>query len=310
MKVIFVCEYDWANMGYTLSKCLNSVDVYCKSFAIRQYHFNYPEQSLSFKENVNKELEEADIVIFIQSKFFKLDVDLSKKIIAVMHTGTTYRQHAEDVNKVFNKVVDVSFCSSDLLRLGAKNEICYQPAIDINSFVPVYSDFENRDNVIIGHYPTHKKGTKKILEAIDRLKHRRPDLNFEFKYDEKNVPFEEHIKRVSECDIYIEDMRPKQGSIPLTAFGITALECACLGKIVCTRFPDLPLYEKLFGKCEIQVTNKPIDLEIKLEQLLSMPKNDLIALQKKTRKWVEERHSFEVIGNWFKKQFERIEEMK
>jgi hypothetical protein len=105
-------------------------------------------------------------------------------------------------------------------------------------------------------------------------------------------------------------MRAKQGSIPLTAFGITALECACLGKIVCTRFPDLPLYERLFGKCEIQVTNKPIDLEIKLEQLLSMPKNDLITLQKKTRKWVEERHSFEVIGNWFKKQFERIEAMK
>lgn len=303
MKVIFLCKDDWANMGYTYSKSLNKIGIYSKSFCQIKHIFGYPEHSKLYSNLLKNEVEEADVVIFIHSKFVETGVDLSKKIVGVMHTGTTYRQFHKEVNKVFDPIVDITFCGSDVLGFNPKNEVCLQPAIDTDFFQPIYSNFLDREKMIIAHYPTSPKGYEIIQKVIDSLN----QGEIEFRYNPKTVPFDDHIKRVSECDIYIEDMHDKQNGIPLTAFGITTLECACLGKIVCTRFPDLPIYEKFFGKCGVQVTNNKTELREKLNWLLSIPKDEIIELQKLTRKWVEERHSFEVIGNWLKEQLEKVE---
>jgi glycosyltransferase involved in cell wall biosynthesis len=301
MRVLFLCKYDWANMAYTFSKSLNKVGVYSRAYAAATHKFTYPERATSLGKLTKEHCNSVDIIIFVHSKYIETGIDLSKKIVGMMHGGSHYRQNHEVMNKKFNPIVDVTFCSSDLLGFGAKNEICYQPPVDTDLLQPVYSNFEKRNHVIIGHYPTSTKGYDIIQKVINDL-----NKNIEFRYSPKTVSHLDHIKRVSECDIYIEDMSSIQGTVPLTTFGITTLECASLGKIVCTRFPDLPLYEKLFGKCGIQITNDEKELKEKLTWVLSLTNNDFVELQKSTRKWVEERHSLEVIGNWLKKELEKI----
>ena len=75
----------------------------------------------------------------------------------------------------------------------------------------------------MGHFPSKPavKGSDKIVEAMKNVKG-----NFEFRYSDKRVSWEEQIKRMSECDIYVERFTKDSG------FGITALEAAALGKIV------------------------------------------------------------------------------
>jgi glycosyltransferase involved in cell wall biosynthesis len=304
MKVVFLSMRDWANMGYTYSKSLNSIGIESKSFCMKNHRFEYPEHSIVYNQTHRDYIVNSDVIVFIHSKFIDLQINLSKKIIAVMHAGSTYRQNHKAVNKIFNPIVDITFCGSDVLGFKPKNEVCSQPAIDTEYFKPVYSDFSKSRNMIIGHYPTSPKGYEIISKVINELKD--DGENIELRYDSETVSFLNHIKRISECDIYIEDMHDMQGDVPLTAFGITTLECACLGKVVCTRFPDLPIYEKLFGSCGVQVTNNEKELKEKLQYLISLPKEDFIQLQKNTRKWVEERHSLQVIGKWLKTEFEKI----
>jgi hypothetical protein len=304
MKVVFLCKNDWANVACTFSKSLNKIGVDSKSFSAGHHKFVYPESSFIYSKSSKIDVEEADVVVFVHSYLTQTGVDLSKKIVAVMHAGSAYRQGHKKINQIFDPIVDITFCGSDVLGFNPKNEVCMQAAVDTEYFQPMYSDFTNRKNVIIGHYPTSAKGYEIIERVINRLKKFRK--NIEFRYDNYTVLFNDHIKRISECDIYIEDMSDNQHGIPLTTFGITTLECGALGKVVCTRFPDLPIYEKLFGKCGIQVANNEQELEEKLKWLTSMNDEDFLELQKSTRKWIEERHSLEVIGNWLKDHFEKI----
>ena len=305
MKVTFLSQNDWANWGYMFAKSLNSVWVDAKSFCKKTHKFGYTECSFPYTKAISDDIVNADVIIFIHSVYIETGIDLSKKIVAAIHAGSTYRNNPIQINKIFDPIVDITFCSSDLLGRGPKNEVCIQGAIDTDYLQPVYSDLSNKKNIVIGHYPSGPKRYEIITRVVDKVK--RIKKNIDFRCDLNNVSYEEQIKRVSECDIYIEEMTSVPGDTSYSTFGTTALECAALGKIVCTRFPDLPLYERLFGKCEgIQVTNTEQELEDKLLWLLSLSDNEFIELQKKARQWVVDRHSPQVIGAWLKEKLEGI----
>jgi hypothetical protein len=309
MKVVFLSHSDWANWGYMFSKSLNKVGVESIAYCSNPHRYNYHEMAIKYGKTSKTNIINADVIVFMHSEFVNTGIDLSNKIIAVVHAGSKYRNHSERINSIFNPIVDVSFCSSDLLGRGPKNEVCIQGAIDTDYLQPVYSNLENKTNIVIGHYPSGPKKHEIITKVVNKVKRIRK--NIDFRCDLNNVSHEEQIKRVSECDIYIEEMTSVPGDTSYSTFGTTALECAALGKIVCTRFPDLLLYEKLFGKCEgIQVTNTEKELEDKLLWILSLSNIDFIELQKKARQWVVDRHSPEVIGLWLKNQLEIIQKEK
>ena len=96
-------------------------------------------------------------------------------------------------------------------------------------------------------------------------------------------------------------MHQFQNGIPLTIFGITVMEAAALGKIVINRFPMKNSYEKVFGKCAIFNTESSDELKNVIEYLLSLSNEKIIDLQKDSRRWVENCHSYKVIGNHFLK---------
>lgn len=301
MKVIIISRNDWANMSYEYVKCMRSVGLDAHGFKMLKHHYNYDNEVPIFNklEEIKNHLEEADVILFNHTEYIDPQVKLSNKLIGVIHTGSRYRQNHQKMNQLFNQIVDISFCGGDVLNMGAKNEVWIQPVIDLEKINPVYRTDFQRDT-LIAHYPSSLKGYEHIQNAIDNVKNKK----FKFIYDKKNLPWLENIKRMSKSDIYIEALLSNQNGIPLYIYGITAIEAAALGKIVCTRFPLIKEYEKIFGKCSIIHVEDQKDLTRELERLLSLSSSEFLKLQKESREWAEKYNSYSYIGSMFKRIFE------
>lgn len=302
MNVVFLCRADDANECYIFSKCLKLVGVNAIAFS-RGRHPYYSEQAIRFKiiSEVIPSVRKADVLIFGFSQYIETGVNLSKKVVGVLHGGSRYRQNHEQINKLFNSFVDVTFSGSDMCGLGAKKEICIFSAVDSTLLQPVYNDFTNRKR-IVAHYPSRNKGSDIIKKVIEKLQ---KDIDFEFAYSTEVVPFSKQVERMSECDIYIENMETHQKGVLLTTFGRTTLEAASLGKVVCTRFLDLEIYKKSFPECAIQTSNDSFELESKLRFLLTCSDETLRQLQKESRDWIEKYHSLQAMGMWWKQTLEK-----
>jgi hypothetical protein len=303
MKVVFICIHDWANECYTISKALNQVGVESRTFIKIINPNDYPEHGTGFHKigMFKKYIEDADVIVYGFSDYFELGFDIPKNtVVGVLHGGSKYRQFADEMNKIFNPIVDITLSGSDMCGLGAKNEVCVFSAVDDEYIQPKYKDFETSRKRVVGHYPSGNKGYDIILPVIEKL---RNEIDFIFNYSHSRVKFTNQIYRISECDIYIENIREEQRGIKLTTFGRTALEAAALGKVICTRFLDIDLYKSMFGECPVQVCNTAKELEIKLRYLLTCSPVEFINLQKETRKWIEKYHGLEPMGLKWKEIF-------
>jgi hypothetical protein len=227
----------------------------------------------------------------------------------VFHGGTDYRQNFRKVNRKFNRIVEKSIIqTADMLGLGAKNEVWVLPAVDSEKLKPVYERISSKK--VIGHFPSSEanKNTDLIIEVIWRLK-ADPliDSKFVFIPPTGGTGWSENIKRMSECDIYIEACAPKQRKRKYGEWGITALEAAALGKTVVTHFLSLDKYEQEYGDCALNVANSAQDLEGVLRKLIEMDNNELLRNKKKTRKWLETNHSYQAVGRrLIEKVYERF----
>jgi glycosyltransferase involved in cell wall biosynthesis len=227
---------------------------------------------------------------------------LSKdKCVAVSHFGSLYREGLERMTIEFNKLVDVTFVTVDTLDVGAKNPIWLGQPINLDYIKPVYK--RGSDKVIISHFPTKWfiKGSVVVRTAIY---HYVKNQNFEFRYRSKLISWEENIEEVSKCDIYIDDL---QGDW----LNVSAIEAAALGKIVITKFTHADKYKENFGiPCQVQTANGPKELGEKIDELLSMSASERLALKRKSRKWVEQVHSYKAFGNRLVKIYREILDAK
>jgi hypothetical protein len=305
LKVIFICIHDWANECYTISKALNKVGVESKCF-VKKININkYPERGIRFEKiaKFRHIIKDSNVIVYGFSEYFELGFEVPKNtVIGVLHGGSKYRQHYTKLNEIFNPIVDITLSGSDMCNLGAKNEVCVFSAIDDEYIKPRYKDFQAVRRRVVGHFPSGNKGSSIILPVIVKL---REEFDFIYSYSDSKVPFANQIYRMSKCDIYIENLRDNQDGRILTTFGRTCLEAAALGKIVCTRFPDIELYKSMFGDCPIQITNTEKELEEKLRRLLTCPNKEFVRLQKETRKWVEDKHGLKAMGLRWKEIFEK-----
>ena len=136
------------------------------------------------------------------------------------------------------------------------------------------------------HYPRGgNKGTPLIVSVFE-------ELGIPIEYSMQQVSHFENMKRMSECDVYVCEVRDWS---PFT-WGITALEAAALGKIVITNFDALERYEKEYGKCELVVANSKDELREKVKEIYEWQPNQILEKKKATRKWAETYHSFEAVG--------------
>lgn len=308
MKVLLVATSDWANAGNTYAAALRSVGVAATMVVSSKHRFRYPDQPIMWKHNieqVKKLTREADIIQIMHS--FKPDwLNIKNKKVVVFHGGGKYRTNSKAINKIFNPIVEMSIIQTpDLLGRGAKNERWVMAPVNTNLLLPVYG-INSTNNVVIGHYPSSRvtKGSDNILKVITKLKNKHKNIDYRYSYDP--VIWKAYIKKMSECDIYIERMMiPKKYNVKAVC-SITAIEAAALGKLVITNFSYVDLYEKEYGKFGLYVANSEEEMEQMLDMFLSMPKERLLKYRTKCRKWAEKFHSYEAIGNRLKKCYEEI----
>ena len=267
MKIVILSVNDWANLGFTFSQCLRAIGLDTKAFST-YVHPNYKKTAIQADtKEMRKEALRADVIMFMHSKHINLGINFGDKKVFVFHGGSKYRHNSDKINKVFNPIVDKTIIqTSDLLGRGAKNERWLLPPVDTENIVPDYERLSS-DKIIVGHFPSSslEKGTNIINEVmLNHLIYYKE--NFIYFYDHKKVSHEENLKRISLCDVYIEQIRWGE-------WGVTALEAAALGKIVITNFKSINRYRQQYGNCQLMIADDAIELKNLMKDLLTWNRN-------------------------------------
>ena len=302
MNVLFISSTDWCNLGYHFSQSLNSVGV--TSHSAYQNDNTIGPKGIHFKkyDKIGELIEEADAIIINHTKSpISMDkikekiLDKGKKFL-VLHGGSAYRQNVEKYNNMYNGIVDATLNFHDISGRGAKNEKLVVAPIDTDLLQPVY---HHRDKLTVANYPTQyatrplAKGRDIIVKAMEEMN---VDDRFIFK-GETNI---------IDCDIYIENVNTKQKGVPLTMFGVVAAEAASLGKIVIGHFCHYEEFERDFGICRIQSVYDGESLKEKINWLLSLSKEEILKLQKESREWAVQCHSYKAVGTRLKNIIEEL----
>lgn len=305
IDVLILCYDDNSNTMYRFWQCARFLGLNAVMFKGKKHAFGYPVQaplhpSLSNKPiysapttimapGLESLLQAAHLVHLGASTFPMAAVDWSKMNVVVQHGGTVYRQYPDACNSVFNSIAGKSIIQTpDLLGLGAKNEHWIYFPVDTGLLQP---DFRDRGTIpIVGHFPSNPdvKGTAVISEAVRSAGD--AGAVFEYRQDTKQVPWPQHLKRMSECDIIIEGCSPKQGSKAYGEWGNQALEASALGCAVITHNHHNALYEKEYSaKFAPVIANDRYQIIRALCDL-----RDVERLRQKKyecRQWVEQNHS-------------------
>jgi hypothetical protein len=305
MKVLIVAINDWANMAYKYQESLKEVGVDAKA-VIAKYNYsclpNHAETCSIIK--MKDYAKSAEIIQFMHSKH--INFDIRNKRIFVFHGGSLYRKNSHELNNFFNPIVEKSIIQTgDLLGLGAKNEVWVPACVDTDLIKPVYK--KQSDKIIVGHFPSGLlvKNSKGINEVMKNLRSKFAN-KFEYIFSSEKLDWNEHIKRVSECDIYIDACTPILETKKFPSgnkygeWGVAAPEAGALGKVVISHMLSYKRYEKEFGKCEIRVANSLKEIRKHMINLLSMTDDELLQIKKATRMWVEKFHSYKFMGKRLK----------
>ena len=310
MKVLLIGIRDWAYVGYTLSKCLQTVDIEANMLVKLPYTFR-PNCGVSFYDDmakVKRYAEEADIIQFMNGQWVETGVDLSKKRVFVFYGGTNYRTNSQELCNIFNPIVEKSIIQTgDLFSLGANNEVWLLPAVDLDILKPNYKRKSNK--LIIDYFPSSSMKGPGIVDVLKKLQ-KQFGGRFEYITDTKRMSWKQHMKRVADCDVYIEScsitQKYKDNYYKTGAWGIAALEAAALGNIVMASFLDSEAYKNEYGQHALRVVNTLPELESELIELFSLTDNELLHYKKETRLWVEKFHSLKAVGKRLKEKVYEI----
>lgn len=299
MKVLFITYNDYSNLCYNLSQSLKSVGIDSTALTRTPHEFGYTEQAIATSsENIKNQAQYADVIIIGHSSTAMLDLvrDLGKRVW-VLHTGTPYRQKPELLNQEFDPYVERTLIDSpEFFNLGAKNVTYIAAAVDTDK---VQFAHTGNEKPVFAHYPSKAsvKGTDKIVEMMADF----VEQGATFLCDETRVSHEDNLKRIAQCDVYLELFAPLQRGKCYGSFGVTAFEAAAMGKIVVTNSLYHEVYTRTYGNCELQVCNSVPDFKDTVQLLMNVEKGTREVMQLKARQWIVEKHSYQATGNYLLK---------
>lgn len=284
--ITFVTYNDYSNLCATLAASLRAAGHAAQALTLTKHDFKYNDPAIHVTNaEMQKAINKSDIVIIGHSfTFIAQSFKFSSTDVCVLHTGTPYRQSHESMNRIFNPIVKGTLIDSpEFATLGAKNIHYIATAIDTDKINYIRS---KNENTVFAHYPSNAKtkGTDKIKEMMQ--KH-----DCTFICDETNLPHYENIKRIQECDVYIELFSPMQNGNPYGSFGVTAFEAAAMGKIVITNSLFHNVYEKQYGKAEMIIVNTEKEFHEAIDTLNKCSKSEITMMQDAARKWIFENHN-------------------
>lgn len=150
--------------------------------------------------------------------------------------------------------------------------------LDRFEFFPPSSETNRKIRIV--HSPTNQaaKGTSYVVAAIDNLKRKYSDLDFELIY---NVPNKQAIDLVSSCDIFLDQFI-------VGSYGMAALEAMAMGKVVFCYIKESLVNDY---PSDLPVINANIwNLEEKIENFL-IHKSLLHQIGFQSRAYVEKHHA-------------------
>lgn len=317
MKILNVSQCDWANYQYDNMKALRSVGIECDSVVMQAHPF-YDEQNELMKDVVElyDRMQDYDVIQFFHDNISLYNTILgafgNKKIIAY-HTSSVYRQSHAYINQSTRLHVRHHVCAMPEFMAMCPGAVYMVGAVDTDAIAPnpynlkVTMNEEGNQLHVTGkayppspikfaHYPSNStvKGSEKIYQMMQEL-----DINFS--YASYTVPYEEQIKRMQACDVYIEMFTRKDGNgNPYGNFGVTALEAAAMGKVVITNCRDWHVYSDAYGKLPFVVANDESEFR-KQATLFNVSPHLVKQVGEETRKAIVRNHSYKATGEYFLK---------
>lgn len=297
LRIINICNNDWANFSYDNAQALRKVGVDCQAFKFAGHKNNYLAEAkfVSHKE-LQRQISKADIVQVHHSDKGMVDYVKDHPKVVVYHAGTAYRKYYKFYNDLFNPFVKASILAlGEFWELGAKNPKYLVGAVDTTKIKAHFG--QSFSTPRIAHYPSNvlKKGTDHIKQMLKEVSKKGRRFKF-LGEDVYLVSFAENLKRMADCDIYIELFQLKLHGQLYGSFGISALEAAALGKIVITNNLSWKVYQTHYGPCALVIVNTETDFIDKIFNLIDSPDALLRAKQEETRDWVVQNHSYEATG--------------
>ncbi len=295
---LLLCKNDWANRAYKTVRALRSVGIDAQGAKLIPHKYKFPRQLpvLGMKK-IQRAVDVSEIVWFTHSNYrLLLRLNLSGKTVIMSHSGTKYRQNYKGINKTVNPYVDLTItCEASLMGLGAKNERFVSLKI-ADGFSPVY---HSGDPLTIAHYPSaaHTKGTRTIRRVLEDYPHN---------ISSKPVSWKKNIKRMSKCDIYIDQLKLRQKGRPLGEFGQATVEAAMLGKIVIVNYLYPERYIDEYGHFAPRIANNTKELKEHLEELFDKEQDEIVEEQLQSRAWALRNHSYQAVGEKLKSVFREV----
>lgn len=306
MNVLIHSIRDYAAVGWHLSKALQSVGVNALAVTRQRRPLNSPYLQKCVYGNrkgyLKRRAKWATHIIWMHSQvppyayLCSYDLDQTKQFI--FHGGSNYTKDPKQQNRRWNWRVHASLMQSPcIMGLGAANEYLLLPAVDVKSILPGTC---TNDRLVIGHFPTRMraKGTKRVRYVFSKLrKNAELAQRAELVLNVRRVPHDEHMQRMSECDVVIDQVAPKLQKLKMGFFGVTTLEVAALGKIpVCLNLWE-DAYRKEYGPSAFAPVGEDNRLIVVLKKLILSPREEIQQKQEAARRWVEKYHSYEATGN-------------
>lgn len=285
--ILNISSNDYSNYAHTNAVALRSIGCDCVDLVLQPHRF-YPKQSTpSTIPGMIAKAKQASVVQLFHSddKLYDLIKPHAKRVV-VYHTGTRYRENHIYLNEKF-KGLKTASDQSEFSVLG--NHTYIVSPVELPA-----APFYRTGKLKIGHYPSHQvvKGTAEIIEMLKPFQNK-------FKWCHSVIPVSHQMqmKRMQECDIYIELFKPELNGKPYGCFGVTALEAAAMGKIVVTNNLYPKVYEDAYGKCPFTIANTPEEFSNIINGLLRMNTEIFKRLQQETVEITRENHSFVQTGN-------------
>lgn len=303
MRIVNVCRDDFANFSYHNACALKSIGIDAHSFKLCSHPFNYPQQSpvISIDAMVTA-IAHADIVQVIHNdeEIFDLCLRVREERsnalgylrIFPYHSCTAYRNDPEKYNKNWNPHIESSFTNQcEFMKLGSKNLHYITTGIDMDRYN--FSGWKTKDKLTIAHFPSNAmvKGTSQILSMLQQVK---GDAQVNYSIDK--IDYNDQLRRMYECDIYIELFNPLLYGKPYGCYGVTAFEAAAMGKIVVTQNIHKEVYQDQYGETAFFLANTEKEFVETIEHLISLPKAQIAALGQKAKNWVSAKHSYRATG--------------
>lgn len=299
-------------------------------------HFNFGSTIFPISFRHHRLLKFSFPFFSIKALYFKLFeykdlwlLKLFKKVIIVTYQGDDARQKDYCLNNfqispaldvppdyyspgsdekkrknisVFDRYADLIYAvNPDLLyMLPERAQFLPYAHIDINEWKYIGLNSGVSRNPVVMHAPSHRgaKGTKYILDAVERLK--QENIQFEFILVE-GLPNAEARKMYEKADLLIDQLLAGW-------YGGLAVELMAMGKpVICyIREEDLKFIPAEMNKDLPLINATPDTIYSVLKEWLTVKKESLHEMGKKSREYVEKWHDPLKIAERLKADYEAI----